>query len=256
MIANSIVYGLVLGLLYSERDHSQLGAKETPALLYFMNLVLSKIVMTYIPEIFDQRAMFYRETASKAYIPVVYLSSLILITCFLLVITGLPIVVLTWTLAGLQSEWYKIGYMLGMGCVTPIVAYGLALFLSCSVAAPELANGLFSIVNLINSFINGYVLLHPQIPAYWIWAYWIGFQHYSLEGIILNELQGETFHCKNNDGALAIPVPSDSDPNRIRYYCPIETGEDMIEELELHSGLLLPDLLAVIALISVLFDAC
>lgn len=250
MILNAIIYGIVLGLLFSNLDNSQIGAEEVPALLYFMNLVLSKIVMTFIPEIFEQRAMFYRETAAKAYGKIVYLSSVVLITCFLLTIIGIPIVVLTWTLAGLQSDWYRIGYLLGMGCLTPIVAYGLALFLSCSVAAPELANGLFSILNLVNSFINGYVLLQGDIPSYWIWAYWLCFQHYSLEGIILNELQGESFGCRNNEGALAVSVPSEMDPNRVRYYCPIQSGEDMIEKLDLNSEWLLPDILILVGLIS------
>ena len=253
MVINSLVYGIVLGLLFSERDNSQFGADEIPALLYFVNLVLSKIVMTYIPDIFDQRAVFYRELASKEYNAVVYLISMVMVTCFLLTITGIPISVIPWLIGGLQRDWYRLGYMLGITVLTPIVAYGLALFLSLLVAYPEMGNGLFSITNLINSFVNGYVLLKDDIPNYWIWGYWIAFQHYTLEGLILNDLVGEEFECKNNEQAVAVNVPSEQNPDRIRYYCPIQTGEDMIEKLDMNDNWLLPDLLIVLAMVAGFF---
>ena len=256
MILNAIIYGIILGLLFSRIDDSQNGAYETVGLLYFENLVLAKVVMTFIPQIFAQRALFYRETASKAYGKIVYLISMVMSTCFLLAMIALPFVLLTWGLAGLQTDWNKVGYMLGAGVLTPICAYGLALLLSCSVAEAELGNGLFSITNLVGSFINGYVILRPDIPGYWIWAYWIGFQHYSLEGFMLNELSGREFYCHDNEGAIPVNVPSISNPDRVQYYCPIRSGDDMIDRLELNSGIwVLIDILALCGLAILFFIA-
>merc|ERR1711862_571718 len=79
------------------------------------------------------------------------------------------------------------------------------------------------------------------------------FQHYTLEGLILNDLVGEEFECKNNEQAVAVNVPSEQNPDRIRYYCPIQTGEDMIEKLDMDDNWLLPDLLIVLAMVAGFF---
>jgi len=250
---NATLFALALGLLFSERDHSQLGAQESVSMFFFLNLILSTAVMSYIPQIFNQRAVFYRETASKAYNKIVYLFSLVLVVLIMLFLSSILVAILVWSIGDLQTDWFKVGYYFGICILIPFSAYGFALVLSCIAPVPELANGLFSVVNIVNALTNGFLLLRTRIPDYFIWAYWAAYQHYSLEGFLLNELDGQNYFCKDNEGAIPVPVPSTLDPTRVQFYCQIESGEDMFDALEIHEGWLLTDILVLCGLVSGLF---
>ena len=252
MFSLAVAFGLLLGLLFSERDDSQSGAAESTAVYFFITLVLSTAVMSFIPQIFAERAVFYRETTAKAYRNVTYLFSLVVVTFILLFLCACIEIVMLWSIAGLQTDWYRVGYLFGVGILISFCSYGFALFISCISPVAELGNGLFSIVNLLNAFTNGFLLLRTEIPSYWIWAYWVGYQHYALEGLLINEFDGRTFECPNNEGALPVPVPSISDPLRVQYYCRSTSGEDVLDALEVHDGWLLIDILVLVGIISLL----
>ena len=58
-------------------DDTQIGAQENITIFFFITLVLSTAVMTFIPQIFEERPVLYRELLSKTYKPMIYLFSLI-----------------------------------------------------------------------------------------------------------------------------------------------------------------------------------
>ena len=252
MFALATSFGLLLGLLFSERDDSQAGAAESTAIYFFVTLVVSTSVMTFIPQVFQERAVFYREISSKAYRNVVYLFALVIVSFVLLFLSAATVIFLVWSIAGLQADWYRVGYLFGVGILISFCSYGFALFISCISPVPELGNGLFSIVNLLNSFTNGFLLLKSQIPSYWIWSYWVGYQHYALGGLLINEFVGREFECPNNEGALPIPVPSYANPMRVQFYCSITTGEDLLDSLEVDEGWLLADIIILLSIVSLL----
>merc|ERR1712000_672957 len=169
---------------------------------------------------------------------------MILVTCILLVMSSLIVSGLTWSIADLSRDWNRVGYLIGISCLTPFVSFGFALMLSTLAPVAELGNGLFSIVNILNALTNGFLILRTEIPVYWIWAYWAGYQHYSLEALLLNDITDARFYCHDNEGALAIPVPSADDPDRVQFYCTIRTGEDLLDSMDVHEGWELPDILA------------
>merc|ERR1712137_322464 len=170
--------------------------------------------------------------------------AMILVAFLLLTVSSMIVLGFTWSLADLSREWNRVGYLIGIACLTPIVSYGFAFLFSSIAPVAELGNGLFSIVNILNALTNGFLLIRTEIPVYWVWAYWAGYQHYSLEALLLNDLTGEKFYCRDNEGALPIPVPSYDDPDRVQYYCPIRTGEDILDSMEVHEGWELTDILA------------
>jgi len=254
MSINSVLYGLILGLLFVHMDQTQVGAQEHVSLLFFVVIVVSTSAMTYIPQLFDERPTLYRETAAYAYSSWVYLLAMISVTLPLIFLSGMVVVVPAWAISGLGRGWDQIGYLWGAAVMVAITTYGLILFLSAISADPEGAQGIFGIIFLLNFMTSGFLLVRTEIPPWWIWFYWIAFQHYALEGVLLNELQGQDFDCLNNEGAYAVPVPSENDPHRVQYYCPLESGKDLLEKLDVYEHMQLADICILLAFIGGLFS--
>jgi len=253
MIMNATMFGLILGLLFLHMDNSQTGAREHLSIFFFIALVMTTSVMTYIPQLFAERAALYRETSAKSYPAAVYLLAMISVTLPLLFMYAMIVVIPAWAIAGLAREAYKIGYMWGGAVCLSIISYGFLLFLSCLAPVPELGQSLFTIINILNAMTNGFLLLRTRIPPWWIWFYWIGYQHYALEGLLLNELQRQDFYCEP-DELLPIPVPSDTDPLRVQTFCQFRTGEDVLESVKAHMNLKLVDIIVLGGFIALLFS--
>ena len=225
------IFGLILGLLFSEFDsHSQVSAQERIGLMFFIVLVLTSSIMSFIPQIFEERAAFYRETASKTYREGAYLFSLVGSAIPIIFSNSIITLIFIWSITGLQKGWSQIGYFFAIGCLVTFIPYALALFLCSLAPVPEAGNGMVSIGNIINVFTAGFLLIPSAIPPWWIWAYWIGYIHYTLEGFMLNEFIGLDFNCKNNEGAIPIPVPNETNPDRVQFYCPIDEGKSFLED--------------------------
>jgi len=236
ILGNSVMYGIVLALLFSETDNSQYGATEHVSLFFFIAVVVSALSLSYTPQIFEERPVLYRETSSKSYHPVVYLFSMVSVNILLLFITGMIIMVPVWLSAGLRNSWYHSSYFFGIGMGLAVTDFLLLMLICFLSSGAEMGNGLYAIVNILQFMVNGFLLHRSDIPIYWVWAYWIAEQHYALEGFLINQLKGEEFHCHHNDGAFPISVPSETDPLRMQYYCPIERGEDIMETMDVHDS--------------------
>jgi len=236
LVLNSLLFALILSFLFLNMDNSQQGAMEHVSIFFFIALVLTTSVMTYIPQLFEERAALYRETSAKTYHSYMYLVAMIIVNLPLIFISAMIVIVLPWAIAGLGKEWYQVGYLWGGGVMLSMVSYGFILMLSCLAPVAEAGQGLFTIINILNALTNGFLLLRTRIPPWWIWFYWIAYQHYGLEGYLLNELEGSTFHCHDNEGAFGIPVPSEEDPDRVQFYCRFKTGEDVLESVKAHQS--------------------
>lgn len=74
---------------------------------------------------------------------------------------------------------------------------------------------------------------------YWIWAYWIAYLHYALEGLFINQFDGQDYYCMEDEGAVAVPIDG---TNQVRYYCPLENGEDVLDKYDMDQPWLIPDI--------------
>merc|ERR1712063_111938 len=253
LVLNSLLFALIMGFLFLNMDNSQQGAMEHVSIFFFIALVLTTSVMTYIPQLFEERAALYRETSAETYHSYMYLVAMIIVNLPLIFISAMIVIVLPWAIAGLGKEWYQVGYLWG-GCVMlSMVSYGFILMLSCLAPVAEAGQGLFTIINILNALTNGFLLLRTRIPPWWIWFYWIAYQHYALEGLLLNELQGQDFYCES-DELIPIPVPSESDPLRVQTFCQFRTGEDVLESVKAHMDLKLVDIIVLGGFVCLLFS--
>ena len=243
-LLNSIVFGIVLALLFSELDDSQLGARENVSLYFFTVAVIGISVMAFLPQLFEERPTFYRETLSLTYDPKVYVFALSCISLPLVSIFALCSAVPPIISSGMITEWYQIVYYLGICVSMAMFAYSVMILLSAIASVSEIGDALFSIV--VSIFSNGFLLISTEIPSFYIWMYWIGYQHYGLEGLLLNGLEPQTFYCKEGEGAVPIPVPSDTEPNRVQLFCPYTEGDDILDQFEVNYGWEIPDLLILV----------
>ena len=78
----------------------------------------------------------------------------------------------------------------------------------------------------------GFFIPFNEIPNYWIWAYYISFVRYPLEGLTVNELTDQAFNCGPDGTDGAVPVPVDGN---VQFYCPITNGNQVIESYSMDS---------------------
>ena len=67
------------------------------------------------------------------------------------------------------------------------------------------------------------------------WLNWISILRYYLEALAVNELRGDTFHCSGSDGAN-VPIYANN-TLVFKHYCPIESGDQVIEAFGLYKEL-------------------
>ena len=160
----SILYGLFLGLLLSESDDSQSGIQEHAILLYFIALISGTAALSFVPQIFEDRPVYYREASSRTYDTLIYLISLATIATILVWAMILCLTFPIWALTNLQKTWYASGYFFGTVSIMALIPYGFVLLASAVSPLPEVANGLISIINIVNAYLAGVLLIESQIP--------------------------------------------------------------------------------------------
>ncbi len=68
--------------------------------------------------------------------------------------------------------------------------------------------------------------------------YYFNLMHYPLEAVSINELNGKVFDCPNGDGAIPIMI----NETVSKSYCPIQSGNDILEGLQFDIDNRLPDM--------------
>jgi len=244
IIGLALLFGLLLGLIASETDYSQTGAQEMVVVLFFICMLSDLGAMSFIPQIFEERAVFYREVSAATYRPVSYLLGLMFSAAPIIMAASLATTIPVFALTELRHEFFHAIYYFGITLGTAFLPYGMVLFFSAISATADAANGMITVINMVGFFTCGFLLVPSKIPGYWIWAYWTAYLHYGLEGLLINQFKGLSFECADNEEAVPVVIPSRilGEEDRIQYYCEIRTGSDILEKFDINQTWLIPDI--------------
>lgn len=227
----SILMGIIIGTLFLQLKHDQKGASDRFGLLFFSLIIMGTSANNAVPNIVNERAVFYREMAAGSYRAVTYLISLITTELPVTLFTSFLLSILVYWIAGLQSSASHFFFFAWIIFLYGSTTMGFVNFLSLATPNGEIAQAIVGVFTSLFSLFAGFIITRPSIPNYWIWLYYFNIMHYPLEAIVVNEMEGQTFSCPGGKGAVLVPIPSH---NTTKEFCPITSGNDVLRGLDFH----------------------
>jgi len=227
---STFCFGALLGLMFFFIPHDQQGTAERISLIFFTVLLGSVGMSSIIPLIIGQRPTFARERAASAYRPALYILAQTLVTIPFAFVAMLVLVIPAYFVGGLRYDDGNAShffFFLFVSFLLLLFYLGMNMFVAVWLPTIDAATASSGTFTAINCLFAGFLLREPQIPNYWIWLYWVSPLHYALEALVINEFEGNTFHCHNNEGALFVSSPSS--PTNGTYYCPVTSGSAYVE---------------------------
>lgn len=189
----SVFYGSIWFQLSPSRLY------ERFSLLFFALLFVTMGNQQAIPVLFENRLLFYRERSGNAYGTFAFWFSSHFGAVPLLVFNSALFSTVLYYMAGLNSAPDRFGYFLLVLTLTNIVALSLCEFLSSLCRTQQVAIGLFPGLLMFFMASTGFIVRIPSLPVYLrAWAPQMSFMRWALQGLILNEGEG-------NDALFPIP---------------------------------------------------
>ncbi|KNC50887.1 ATP-binding cassette sub-family G member 2 [Thecamonas trahens ATCC 50062] len=214
-VAQSVFFGLLLGLLYN-LDASQAGALDRAGLLFLT--VTNAIFISVQASVFvfmSERSALFRETADGIYGPATYLFCRVLADIPFQFLYQLLFALPLYPLAGLKAEWGTAALFVLIHGVTAVVGSVMGVTVSAFTSEAAVANAIAPLLLMPAMMVSGFLIVPKNIPAWLRWLRFISPLRYGFGALLLAEVEDMTFRCS--------PSEALSDGS-----CAINSGEDML----------------------------
>lgn len=188
----SLVFGSMFWEQGAPENRSTVGGVLNIAGVIFMGTLFVGIgnCMTVQPMIFMQREVFYRERAvgMLSVLPYTLAQQLVEVPYLVLqntVATSIMYWMIGFVASGTSFLWFWFLFLLSLAFFTLWGMLGVAL-------APvlQLANVLVAFFFGFWNLLAGFLLQRPDIPGWWIWAYWLTPCNYQIQSLVTSQLGG------------------------------------------------------------------
>eukprot|EP01132_Coremiostelium_polycephalum_P010071 gene10071-12346_t len=228
-IFRAIIPALIMGTLFLRLGQGQSDARNKLSMIYLGFFFAAMSAFGKIPQVVEDRAVFYRESSSSTYPPVLYLISIFITDLPMSIVTGFVYWIPLYFLTGLDLGTGGWKFFLSLLVYTLAVMCFDSLAISAAFFFPNvpLASIALGILLTLLTIFGGFYIPFKSIPKGWQWFNYMMFTKYGFETLGITEMDGQKFNC--NDGG-SFPIPT-GDGN-FRDYCPINSGEDMMNQYE------------------------
>lgn len=235
-VVRSFVMGLLLGSLFWQMDNDLKGANNRISLLFFCITFTSMGSIASIPQVCEERRIFYHQRASHFYQTMAYFVSATFVDFPLSIVESLIFTGLVFWMSGMNSSDYGVHFLMYFGVlfITNMVAKQFCRM--CAAATPNIqiasriAPGLLSIWLVF----AGFLIPRNTIPDFWIWMNYISPFRYTLEAMAINEMVGEDFVCKPEE---MVPEMDEAEACfNSHQACPIGPGTDVLRQFGLYDS--------------------
>ena len=223
----SLIVSLLVGTVFYQQPHTQIGAQNRVALCFFGTLFCALNAVSQIPILVEDRAAYYREHASGTYRSFTYLASIVLaelpITLFASVLWTTPV----YWLAGMDPSFGSFFYWFVILTLCSLAFNSWCQCVAC--AAPSLEVAMASATGVITFFtiFAGFMIPKNSIPDYWIWVYHLSITRYSVEACTINELEGTDYYCTDDEYTQIEAC------NTTLEACQYENGDEVIDSFDM-----------------------
>ncbi|KJE96294.1 ATP-binding cassette transporter sub-family G member 2c [Capsaspora owczarzaki ATCC 30864] len=194
-----VFLNIVLGTLFSNQPHTSAGVYNMVSILQFSVQVFAFGALAFIGFSLMSRPFFLRERHAATYqVSSWYWANVISDMPFNLLQVLLWSVVLYWS-TGLKSTAGAFFTFVLFLLVLTDAALAMSQAIAAGSADFESANiAIFPII-LLSFLFSGFYVQKPLIPDYFIWAYVISFLNYALNGLAINNFQGQNDYTQTSD---------------------------------------------------------
>lgn len=171
-----VVMGLLLGSLYVHLDFDLAGSRNRVSLMYFIIVFSALGAIAAIPNLVQQRAVYYRE--KPAFLrPFAYWIGTVLAEIPITIVGTVVFGVILYVLVFLNWEDYgaRFGIFLLAYSTTALASTTFAMMIAAVAPTTEVANSMVGISLSIFSLFAGFIIPKDSIPPWWIWIHYISF---------------------------------------------------------------------------------
>jgi len=174
--------------IFIDSPYTGTGFTQRISILFQSCLFLTFGAAIFMQNIFNDRSFFIREQRSSTYQIAAYFFGVVSTEFPLMALGSFIYTVIIYFGIPFRLDvpsflWFWFTVTLN-GEIAASLAQFYAAF-SGSLPIATILNGLTML--LCNSF-SGFYIRGPDIPSYWIWAYYISYMRYSLSSLLINEL--------------------------------------------------------------------
>lgn len=238
---------LSVGILYlREITDTQQGARLAFSAMFLSVLPASLVAQNVITPTVENRAVFYRETSSGTYNPLVFHIALGAVEVPFMTAATIAFSVVFYFMVGLDAG--SFGYFFLAAEVIYLFAIALGIMMASITENGALATTRVTALVSIFDVLSGFFLTKPRIRAWWRWFVWVNPYAYYLSGVVQNQMEGRVFRCEPDEfGFLPLPDTVSSCAEIIggQYtdvieggvvtgcaFCPVPNGDVLIEQFE------------------------
>jgi ABC-type multidrug transport system ATPase subunit/ABC-type multidrug transport system permease subunit len=188
VIAVAIFYGTIYYQLPTGTDITDY--QNRIAILFFS--LLSELMnhQEDIPELHEDRLIFYREQSAQAYTIFAYWISKFLIALPFDFINVFLYSVILYNLVGFRSTNDAFPFFLMIMWITNYISLLICQSLAFFSSNTEIAMSLFPMVLFFVTAFEGFVIYLPEFPDWLGWAANVSYMRFAYQSLVLNEFQG------------------------------------------------------------------
>eukprot|EP00793_Prasinoderma_coloniale_P003518 PRCOL_00002892-RA len=193
-LMDKIVYALVtMSLFWGVAARTDPGSiQSTVAVLFQLTALTAFSAAIYVPQLFLERPVFYRERADGLYRTPTYLAYNLIQEFGFAIVGALAFVSIVFWSIGF-SDRGNFGVFLLIYYLSFIMSISAAYLAAAAMPALELANALVPLYMAFNLFFAGFLLPLPQIPQGWYWYTFINPLRFAFTSWLVEQYEGTDF---------------------------------------------------------------
>jgi len=193
----TIIMGVVIGLIFLRLDNSQSSVQNKVGVLYFVLTfsIMGGIFGSVITFLSAEKPVFMRERGAKAYrVSSYYLGKTIAELPSNFIFPVLLSVIVYW-MVGLNPTAPAFFTFLVIVIVLSITAQSMGMLIAAVAPSMEVAQAITPVIMTLFMLFGGFYLNVDNIPPWFIWIYWISIFHFGLEAFVINEFKNSKISC-------------------------------------------------------------
>lgn len=235
-IGQSIILGVILGLIYLQVDDDQEGMQNRMGSLYFILVnqgmsAATSVINTYA----EEKPIFLRENRNWMYRTTAYYLAKMIADLPFQVVYPTIFSIITYWMIGFQPTFSRFIQYIVILFLCSLCGGSLGLTMSTLAPDASVAGALIPVVLIPFMIFGGFIANFDTIPVFFIWVPYISFIKWGFEALVLNEFRGLTFTC--------------TEQQRIGGQCPFRTGEDTINYLRMEDASMLASYLVLTGMV-------
>jgi ATP-binding cassette, subfamily G (WHITE), eye pigment precursor transporter len=199
----ALFFAFVLTTTFLRMGFSQEFAQERMSLLFICLIFTMFTSAMFLPAIFEQRPIYFRESGAKMYRASSFAAGKFIADAPHVIVEQFIFCIMVYYGCNLQCNF---GYFWWCLMVMRSATITFVQMIGTAVGSTEDANTVMALILNIFCAFTGFLIPTNSIPAWWIWMFDISYVKYALHFLAAEEALGETYTCQPFE---LIPVSPD-----------------------------------------------